>query len=144
MKYLSFLRRKLFLLIALLLFSGFVYSQSGAPYGGYYESVPNPYHPANQNAIENGWYEAIIQYSSNTGHRATYTLDVKVEQLCVVAILFPNGGSVHKGHNNSGYYYQGGGLYFERDRYGNVVAASTTVYIKYNDGDWQKFDIFIQ
>lgn len=110
---------------------------------GYYESVPNPYHPSNQNAIANGWYEATIQYSSNTEHHATYTLDVKVEQLCVVAILFPNGGSVHKGRNNSGYYFQGGGLYFERDRYGNVIAASTTVYIKYNDGDWQKFEIFI-
>lgn len=111
---------------------------------GYYQSVPNPYHPANQSAIKDGRYEAIVQYSSHTGHRATYTLDVQVEQLCVVAIIFPNGGYVHKGRNNSGYYFQGGGLYFERDRYGNVIAASTTVYIKYDNGGWQKFEIYIQ
>lgn len=110
----------------------------------YFDAVPDPSHPANQNAIENGWYEATIQYSSHTGHRATYILNVKVEQLCVVAIDFGNGGSVHKGPNNSGYYYQGGGLYFSRDMYGNVVSASTTVYIKYSDGDWQRFDILIQ
>lgn len=119
-------------------------AQSGAPHGGYYQSAPNPYHPANQNAIADGWYMATIDYASNTGHKATYTLKVAVEDLCVVAIDFGNGGYVHKGRNNSGYYYNGGSLYFNRDRYGNVIAASTTVRITYDNGSWQVFSIVIQ
>ena len=137
------MKKKYFLLFALLIYCGFVYSQSGAPYGGYYESTPSPYHPDNQNTIREGWYEAIVQYTSHTGYRATYTLNVRVEQLSVVAISFPNGGSVHKGQNNYGYYYRGGGLYFDRDRYGNVTEATTTVIITYDDGDWAKYDIYI-
>ena len=87
---------------------------------------------------------ATIEYTSNTGLRATYTLNVAVEQLCVIAIDFGNGGSVHKDRNNSGYYYNGGGLYISRDNYGNVISASTTVRITYDNGSWQRFDIFIE
>lgn len=149
MKYLSFKRGKQFLLVALLLFSVFVYSQSGVPSGGYYQSVPNPYHPANQNRQTNqsnsfaGWIGATIQYTSNTGHKATYTLNVAIQDNRVVAIDFGNGGSVHAGQNNSGYIYQGGELYMSQDMYGNVTSMYTTVRITYQDGRWQVFDITI-
>ena len=149
MKHLSFLRRKQFLLIALLMFSSFVYSQSGVPSGGYYQSVPNPYHPANQNRQTNqgnsfeGWIEATVQYSSNTGHTATYTLNVAVQDFRVVAIDFGNGGSVHAGYNNSGYIYKGGELHMTQDMYGNVTSMYTTVLITYQNGSWQMFDITI-
>ena len=117
-------------------------AQSGATVNLNY--VPNPYHPANQNAIEDGWYEAIVKYSSHTGEKSTYTLYVKVERLMVVAIDFGNGGSVHNGRNNSGYYYRGGALFFERDRNGNVIAANATVDVSYINGGWQRFQIYIQ
>ena len=110
----------------------------------FFDAVPNPYHPANQNAIQDGWYEAIIKYTSHTGQESTYQLNVKVERLVVVAIDFGNGGYVHKGSNNSGYYYRGGALYFQRDEYGNVVSAYATVDINYDYGGWQKFQILIQ
>ena len=78
-------------------------------YAQYFDAVPNPYHPTNRNAIADGWYEAIIKYTSHTGQESTYQLNVKVELLVVVAIDFGNGGYVHKGSNNSGYSYRGGG-----------------------------------
>ena len=86
----------------------------------------------------------IIKYTSHTGQESTYQLNVKVERLVVVAIDFGNGGYVHKGSNNSGYYYRGGALYFQRDEYGNVVSAYATVDINYDYGGWQKFQILIQ
>ena len=136
--------KKIIILVLGMLFAHITYSQTGAPHGGYYQSTPNPYHPANQNAIADGWYMATIDYTSNTGHKATYTLKVAVEDLCVVAIDFGNGGYVHKGRNNSGYHYRGGGLYFSRDLYGNIVSASTTVTITYDNSSWQQFDIYIE
>ena len=140
----SRIMKKLLLPIVLCLITCVVYAQTGAPHGGFFESTPNPYSTANQNAISDGWYEATILYTSHTGHKATYTLNVRVERLCVVAIDFGNGGSVHKGYNNSGYYYRGGGLSFERDRNGYVVAASTIVTVSYDNGGWQQFNIYIQ
>ncbi len=134
--------QKLFFSLVICFITSVVYAQTGVPCGGYFEAIPS--YTKYKDAISDGWYEATILYTSHTGHKATYVLDVKVEHLCVVAISFGNGGSVHKGYNNSGYYYRGGGLSFERDRNGNIVAASTTVTVSYDNGDWQQFNIYIQ
>ncbi|MCQ2310501.1 MAG: hypothetical protein MJZ64_01970 [Paludibacteraceae bacterium] len=122
-----------------------VFSQSGVPVGGYYDATPNPFSTYYQNSgIKDGWYEATISYSSNTGHHATYILNVAIESLRVVAIDFGNSGSVHVGPNNEGYKYSGGGLTLHRDRYGEVYAAETTIKITYPNGSWQTFDIYIE
>jgi hypothetical protein len=130
---------KILLVLSLCINANNIYAQRS-----FFDAVPNPYHPANQNAIQDGWYEAIVHYSSHTGQESTYKLNVKVENLVVVVIDFGNGGYVHRGPNNSAYHYRGGGLYFERNQYGEVVAASTTVDIYYDYGGWQKFQIYIQ
>lgn len=81
--------------------------------------------------IEDGWYEATIKYSnSNTYTRSTYTLNVQVQSDRVVRIDFGNGGSVHSGYNNSGYYYSGGYLNFSYDFNGNIVGATTRVTVQ--------------
>lgn len=80
--------------------------------------------------IDNGWYEATVKYStSNTYTKSTYTLKVKVEYNSVTKIDFGNGGSVHSGYNNSGYYYSGGHLSFERNFNNEIVAATTRVTV---------------
>lgn len=80
--------------------------------------------------IENGWYKASVKYyNPKTYTRSTYTLNVKVEYNRVTVIDFGNGGSVHSGYNNSGYYYNGGTLFFKKDYQGNITSATTTVSI---------------
>ena len=54
----------------------------------------------------------------------------KVESDRVVAIDFGNGGSVHSGYNNSGYYYTGGDLTFQYDYDRNIVGATTRVTVQ--------------
>ena len=84
-------------------------------------------------SIENGWYTATVKYfNSSTYTRSTYTLNVRVENDRVTAIDFGNGGSVHSGYNNSGYFYSGGYLYFETDINSNIVAATTKVTVTKN------------
>lgn len=85
--------------------------------------------------IKDGWYSATVEYTNyNTGTHATYTLNVKVEYNSVVKIDFGNGGSVHTGYNNEGYVYSGGDLYFKKDYYGNINAATATVSISDTNG----------
>ena len=128
-----------------------IYAQTGGyalPTGiqvpRYNNPVPNPYHPANRQVIQNNWYEATVKYTSYTGHEAIYTLNVKIESDCVITIDFGNGGSVHNGRNNSNYIYKGGNLNFHTDPYGNIQSATTTVYITYYDNTWQKFEILLE
>ena len=50
-------------------------------------------------SFEDGTYAATVDYNnSETGHSATYTLDVEVENCQVVQINFPNGGYVDEDH----------------------------------------------
>lgn len=85
--------------------------------------------------IEDGWYNATVKYSNySTGTNATYSLKVKVNYGKVSIIDFGNGGSVHNGYNNEGYFYSGGYLSFETDYDGNTVAATTTVNISDTNG----------
>lgn len=79
-------------------------------------------------AIDDGYYETTVDYYSYTGYTATYILDVKVVDERVVAIYFSNGGSLHTGYNNEGYYYEGG--YLTAQTYnGYIVALTTTVSV---------------
>jgi hypothetical protein len=97
-----------------------------------------------QNGIKDGWYSAIVKYTNySTYTNAKYTLDVKVEYGNVTAIDFGNGGSVHKGFNNEGYFYSGGYLSYERDYEGNIVTATARVTIT-QDGVMKYFEIRIE
>jgi len=49
--------------------------------------------------FKDGTYSATVDYNnSETGHSATYTLDVDVENCQVVKIDFPNGGYLDDDH----------------------------------------------
>ena len=145
------MKRQLTILLIFLAFclpnTSFAQLVGGSPS---YQSIPNPYHPANQNRSTNqsnhfeGWIPATIHYRSHTGHKATYTLDVAIRDYRVVAIDFGNGGSVHTGPNNSGYIYQGGELQMSQDMYGNITSLYTTVQVTYQNGGWQVFNIHIE
>ena len=62
---------KILLVLSLCINANNIYAQRS-----FFDAVPNPYHPANQNAIQDGWYEAIVHYSSHTGQESTYKLNV--------------------------------------------------------------------
>ena len=95
--------------------------------------------------IENGWYQATVKcVNYSTYNRSTYTLNVKVEYDRVTEIDFGNGGSVHSGYNNSGYFYSGGYLNMERDYDYNIVAATTKVTITEENSNIITFDIRIE
>lgn len=85
-------------------------------------------------------YNAVVFYESSTGHQATYTLPVVVNNGSVNKIIFNNnGGCVHVGINNSGYKYYGGKLEYAKE----VDAYYTEVTIVYSNS-WQNFSIFIE
>jgi hypothetical protein len=95
-------------------------------------------------AIDNGWYDAAVSYyNASTYQRSNYTLSVKVEYDRVTAIDFGNGGSVHSGFNNSGYFYNGGILSMKKDNQGNIVAGTTRVSVVDSNGT-RTFDITIE
>lgn len=83
-----------------------------------------------QQAISDGWYKAKVEYyNDKTQYKNTYTLKVKVSYGSVTVIDFGNGGSVHSGYNNEGYYYSGGSLTIHRDYSGNVTYVDGTVTV---------------
>lgn len=94
-----------------------------------------------RNVLENGIYDATIYYSSSTGQKSKYTLNVKVVDDRVTAIYFGNNGSVHVGYNNEGYSYSGGTLSFSKSYNGEITRATTLVQIKYSNGTIQQFKI---
>lgn len=80
--------------------------------------------------FENGWHQAIVYYdNSNTNTNSRYKLDVKVESNRVITIIFPDGGSLHTGQNNSGYAYSGGDLDLDHHISGEIIRAKTVVKI---------------
>jgi hypothetical protein len=96
------------------------------------------------NKLESGWYNATVKYSTtSTPTESTYTLKVKVEHDQVTEIDFGNGGSVHDGYNNSGYFYNGGRLDFQNDYEGNIIGATTRVTIQ-GDINYRYYDITIK
>ena len=80
---------KILLVLSLCINANNIYAQRS-----FFDAVPNPYHPANQNAIQDGWYEAIIQYSSHTGQESTYKLNVKVENLSILEETYDSEESI--------------------------------------------------
>jgi hypothetical protein len=101
--------------------------------GGFCSMLPQKVYSTSVNTkhvygIKDGWYSATVLYHSGAAY-ASYTLKVYVQNDSVTIIDFGKGGTVHTGHNNEGYYYRGGSLYFEPDRNGNIIAATSTVAI---------------
>ena len=85
-------------------------------------------------------YNAIIFYESSAGTENTYELPVVVNNGSVQKICFNNGGSLHVGHNNTGYEYYGGKLEYVKD----IDAYVTAVTVVYSSSSWQRFTIVIQ
>jgi len=101
--------------------------------------------PLSGSSIRDWWYTATVDYTNlKTFYKANYTLDVRVEWDRVTIISFPKGGSLHSGVNNSGYVYSGGWLTFERNYYGDIIAAATRVTVFTSDGSMLVYNITIE
>lgn len=90
-----------------------------------------PFRGISQNRVilQDGNYEAIVDYDSHTGYSARYGLIVSVRNDRVVAIHFSNGGYIHTGINEEGYSYRGGELSPFTDYSGDIIAMKGTVTI---------------
>jgi hypothetical protein len=59
--------------------------------------------------FEDGTYSATVDYNnSETGHSATYTLDVEVQDCQIVQINFPNGGYSDEDHISAAHIDENG------------------------------------
>ena len=135
--------KKLLLILALFTANVVAFTQTGGAL--FFDAVRSSVQTAEESSVlPDGWYVAKIYYTSNTGQRSEYVLNVGVEDLNVTIIDFGNGGYVHRGRNNEGYTYRGGALHLLRNSYGQVYAAETDVYIDKPNGGWQKFHIWIE
>lgn len=129
--------KKLFLITALFIGSGTVYTANAQKKYGFVG-----FQPSTTLSINNGIYKASVNYYSYTGHQAEYTLKVKVESNRVVAIYFEDDGYLHK--NSDSYYFKGGTLFPIRDYEGKIVAAEGEVIITDLENRSTKFEIVIQ
>lgn len=94
--------------------------------------------------LDDGIYELVVDYESNTSHRARYVLEVRIQNDNVTAIYFDNGGSVHSGWNNSGYIWSGGGIRWNTDYYGDITSGYAVIQVTYQGGGWQLFTVRLQ
>ena len=94
--------------------------------------------------LDDGVYELPVSYMSDTGHRAKYILDVKIQNDNVVCIYFGNGGYVHSGYNNSDYSWRGGGILWNVDWNGNIISGEAIIQVDYNNGGYQLFTVRIE
>lgn len=92
--------------------------------------------------IKNGDYTANVGYYSYTGHKARYTLRVKVENGYISVIYFEDGGYLHT--NSDSYYFDGGKLSPIRDQKGTLIAAEGEVIITDKKNRKILFEIVIQ
>lgn len=90
--------------------------------------------------LDDGVYKVIVEYLSHTGHKATYTLNVKVQQDNVTSIYFDD-GYIHSGYNNSGYSWRGGGIRWDVDWSGNIRNGTAIIQVTYNNGGYQLYTI---
>lgn len=130
MKTLSFL----FTLICLIFISNNTYAQI-------YEPISTP-------KIKDGNYNAIVKYNNHsTNTISTYKLVVTVKAERVIALHFPNEGSVHSGQNNSGYLYSGGNLIkniaYDENYAPYIKSATATVQVRDRSGTTTSFSITI-
>ena len=91
--------------------------------------------------LDDGVYELLVEYKSNTTNYEQYTLEVRIENDKVTHIYFGNGGYVHNGWNNSGYTWNGGGIRWNVDYYGNIISGTAIIQLNYGNGRWQLFTI---
>ena len=120
--------------IILLLVTGFfcinLYSQIN---NNLVEYIPNePYIPRLQrsNVLDNGTYEAIVEYRNySTQTSSKYSLTVVVVNDRVIQINFGNGGYINFRSPNI-YSYSGGQLSFTTDYSGSITGAFTTVTVQ--------------
>ncbi len=94
-----------------------------------------------QVVLDDGIYKVSVECQSHTGHKATYTLYVKVQQDNVTYIYFDNGGYIHSGYNNSGYTWRGGGIQWNVDWSGNIINGNAVIQVNYDYGGYQLFTI---
>lgn len=106
------------------------------------------YEPIGTPKIKDGNYEAIVKYHNYGNNKmATYELVVTIKGERVVAIHFPNEGSIHAGQNNSNYVYSGGNLnkvigYDGGNSY--IKSAKTTIQIRYSNGSVVGFTVYLE
>lgn len=117
--------------IILLLVTGFfcinLYSQINNELVEY-----KPYIPRYQrsNVLDNGTYEAIVEYRNySTQTFSKYSLTVVVVNDRVIQINFGNGGYISFSSPNI-YSYSGGQLSFTTDYSGSITGAFTTVTVQ--------------
>lgn len=93
--------------------------------------------------LDDGVYELVVECSSSSGSNARYILDVRIQNDEVTHIYFDNGGSLHRGWNNSEYTWRGGGIRWSSDYYGNITDGIAIIQVTYQGGRWQLFKVII-
>jgi hypothetical protein len=91
--------------------------------------------------LDDGIYELVVEYSSNSTSNELYTLDVRIENDKITHIYFGNGGYVHNGRNNSGYSWSGGGIRWDVNNNGKIRGGKAIIQLNYGNGRWQLFTI---
>ncbi|MBO5919326.1 MAG: hypothetical protein J6Q34_02395 [Bacteroidales bacterium] len=91
--------------------------------------------------LDDGVYTLPVEYQSNSTSYERYTLNVKIQNDQITHIYFDNGGYLHRGSNNSGYTWSGGGIRWNVDYNGNIRSGIAKISIKYSGGRWQLFTI---
>lgn len=134
--------KKIFLIV---LFLGFLSIPVDAQIVRFGSGTPQPTHRNRSDVmLENGIYTVKVKYESSTGHRAMYTLDVKIHQDVVKCIYFDDGGylDVNVARNNN-MAWLGGGIEWEVDYYGNIESGKAVVTINKGASPYQTFTIYI-
>ena len=94
--------------------------------------------------LEDGIYTLTVKYESKTGHRATYTLNVKIQRDVVKCIYFDNGGyidvNVARSNNQA---WLGGGFVWDVDSYGRISGGRAVVTIGSGPTPDQTFTILL-
>jgi hypothetical protein len=94
-----------------------------------------------QVVLDDGVYEVLVDYKSNTTSREQYVLDVRIQNDNITHIYFNNGGYVHNGVNYSDYTWRGGGIRWNVDYSGNIISGYAVIQLTYEGGRWQLFTI---
>lgn len=129
-------------LIALCFSIAFVKAQYSLPFVSYSPTFNVTYRNLSQIILDDGFYDLTVECESNSSNTRRYILEVLIENDNIVRINFDNGGSLHKGLNNSGYTWRGGGIKWEVDYRGNIVRGKAVIHVDYGGGRWQLFTIY--
>lgn len=130
--------------IAILLYLGVIPSQAQTydpPFVSFTPVLDVTHRNLREVILEDGVYELVVNCDSSTGSSARYVLDVRIQNDTITHIYFDNGGSVHNGWNNSGYSWNGGGIKWSTDYYGDITGGLAVIQVTYQNGRWQLFTI---